>query len=118
MNLWLFVGAVNAFLGVAAGAFGAHGLQGVIGAHALDIFHTGVDYHLIHAVASVALALSSEARFAASCAIFTVGTVLFSGSLYLYAITGHPALVFATPIGGVLFLTGWVLVAWRALRAP
>lgn len=116
MNLWLFAGAASAFLGVAAGAFGAHGLQGTLTERALEIFHTGVDYHLIHALATVALSLSPQIRFEAACAIFTAGTVLFSGSLYLYAITGLPALVFATPIGGTLFLIGWAFVVWQALR--
>jgi uncharacterized membrane protein YgdD (TMEM256/DUF423 family) len=116
MNLWLFVGAASAFLGVAAGAFGAHGLQGFIGARALEIFQTGVQYHLIHALATAALGLSSQSRFRAACALFTLGTLLFSGSLYLYAITGNAAFVFATPIGGTGFLAGWALLAYQALR--
>ena len=119
MNLWLFAGAVNAFLAVAAGAFGAHGLQGRIDARALEIFNTGAHYHLIHALATVAVALApagdAGGQFRAACAVFTAGTLLFSGSLYAYALTGSTALVIATPIGGVCFLAGWAVLAWAAL---
>jgi uncharacterized membrane protein YgdD (TMEM256/DUF423 family) len=118
MNLWLFAGAANAFLAVAAGAFGAHGLEGRIDARALEIFNTGAHYHLIHALATVAVALApagaAGGQFRWACAIFTIGTVLFSGSLYAYALTGSTALVFATPVGGVCFLAGWAILAWGA----
>jgi uncharacterized membrane protein YgdD (TMEM256/DUF423 family) len=119
MNLWLFAGAVNAFLAVAAGAFGAHGLQGRIDARALEIFNTGAHYHLVHALATVAVGLATAGaaggQFRAACAMFTIGTALFSGSLYIYAITGSTSVVLATPAGGVCFLIGWALIAWGAL---
>jgi uncharacterized membrane protein YgdD (TMEM256/DUF423 family) len=124
MNLWLLVGAVNGFLAVATGAFGAHGLQGRIDAKALEVFNTGAHYHLIHALATAAVALALTGSGAAAgplrmaCALFTLGTVLFSGSLYFYAMTGTTSVVLATPIGGVCFLLGWAALVWAALKIP
>jgi uncharacterized membrane protein YgdD (TMEM256/DUF423 family) len=120
MNLWLFVGAVNGFLAVAAGAFGAHGLQGRISAEMLAIFNTGAHYQLIHALATAAVALgpggASGGPFRWACLLFTLGSVLFSGSLYIYALTGSTSVVIATPIGGVCFLAGWAMLAWAAFK--
>src|SRR5262249_25646500 len=119
MNLWLFIGAINGFLAVAMGAFGAHGLQGRIDARALEIFNTGAYYHLLHSVAIAAVALAapiaSGSQFRIACAPFTAGIVLFPGSLYIYPVTGSTAVVLATPIGGVCFLVGWAALAWGAL---
>ena len=119
MKVWLFIGAVNGFLGVAAGAFGAHGLEGRVEARALEIFNTGAQYHLIHALATVAAAMiahgthSRRARMAAL--LFTAGVVFFSGSLYFMSLACSNALVLATPIGGFCFLAGWAMLAAAAL---
>ncbi len=93
MNLWLFIAAVNGFLAVAAGAFGAHGLQGRIDAHAITVFETGARYHMYHALAMgiVGIAVRGPAANAAG-GFFLAGIVLFSGSLYLLALTGVKAL--------------------------
>jgi len=115
-------GAISAFLGVAAGAFGAHGLHGRISPDLLEVFHTGVRYQLVHALALVALAALAGrwpgAAWGAAGWLFVAGIVLFSGSLYALALTGIRWLGAVTPLGGVAFLAGWVVVAvtgWRSL---
>lgn len=121
MNIWQFVGAVNGFLAVGAGAFGAHGLEGRVDSRALEIFNTAAHYHLVHALATVVAALcargaaSSLANLAAL--FFTTGAVLFSGSLYFMVLAGSNALVLVTPLGGLCFLAGWAALALTALKA-
>jgi uncharacterized membrane protein YgdD (TMEM256/DUF423 family) len=108
------LGAVNAALAVAAGAFAAHGLRERLSPRALEIFETGARYHLIHAVAMV-LAGILLARGPGW--MFQAGVILFSGSLYALALTDVKVLGAVTPIGGVLFLAGWLwlaITAWRA----
>jgi uncharacterized membrane protein YgdD (TMEM256/DUF423 family) len=121
MNLWLLIAAINGALAVAFGAFGAHGLQGRIDAHAIEIFETGARYHMYHALAIglAALALrSGAAPMPASVAagFFLAGIFLFSGSLYLLALTGVRSLGFVTPFGGLAFLVGWIALAWAATK--
>lgn len=121
MNPWLVVAAINGALAVAFGAFGAHGLQGRFDAHALEIFETGARYHMYHALAMglAALAVRSGAatpQASAAAALFLAGIVLFSGSLYLLALTGIKGFAFATPFGGLAFLAGWIALAWAAAK--
>jgi uncharacterized membrane protein YgdD (TMEM256/DUF423 family) len=120
MNVWLLVGAVNGFLAVAVGAFGAHGLEGRVDARAMEIFNTGAHYHLIHALATVVAALAARGAAAGraniAALLFTVGALLFSGSLYFMVLAGSKALVLATPLGGVCFLAGWSMLALAALK--
>ena len=120
MNLWLLIAAVNGGLAVAAGAFGAHGLQARIDAQALQVFETGARYHMYHALAIglAALAMRDAAAEPAMSAagFFLAGILLFSGSLYLLALTGVKALGIVTPFGGVCFLVGWGLLGFAALR--
>ena len=121
MNRWLFVGALNGFLAVAAGAFAAHGLESRVTPRLLEVFQTGAHYHLIHAVALVAVSLvrgPEEARANIAGWLFTVGIVLFSGSLYYLALMDSTALVLLTPVGGVSLLAGWVALALAALKGP
>ena len=101
------------FLGVALGAFGAHGLRERLAPGMLDVYKTGVLYHLLHAVALLAVALAAEkvARPRAVAALWAAGVVIFSGSLYALAITGVGALGAITPIGGLLLMAGWVTLA-------
>ena len=102
-----------AFLGVALGAFGAHGLKNVLEQHGtLAIWQTAVLYHLVHAVALVGLAGMRPWRPGAWIALF-IGILIFSGSLYVLGVTGIRALGAVTPFGGVAFLVGWVLVALK-----
>jgi uncharacterized membrane protein YgdD (TMEM256/DUF423 family) len=102
-----------ALIGVALGAFGAHGLRERLSPPMLEVYRTGVLYHLIHAVALLAVALGADrlARPRAVAALFTAGIVVFSGSLYALALTGTRALGAVTPVGGLLFMAGWVTLA-------
>ncbi|MEI9929189.1 MAG: DUF423 domain-containing protein [Rhizomicrobium sp.] len=121
MRLWLVIAALNGALAVAAGAFAVHGLSQQLNAHALGIFETGARYHMYHALAMglAALAMQGRAARAAtwSAALFLTGIVLFSGSLYGFAVTGERAFAFVTPFGGVSFLAGWILLALAAWRS-
>lgn len=121
MNAWLMVAAVNGALAVAAGAFAAHGLSGRLDAHALEIFETGARYHMYHALALGLAAFAMRGAAAmpaqAACSFFLAGIVLFSGSLYLLALTGMRAFAFVTPFGGFAFLIGWIALAWAAARS-
>ncbi|HUO93980.1 MAG TPA: DUF423 domain-containing protein [Rhizomicrobium sp.] len=118
MNGWLLVAAINGFLAVAFGAFAAHGLSGRLDAHALQTFETGARYHMYHALAIGLAALTlRNAPASAAAWFFLFGIVLFSGSLYLLAVTGIRMLGFVTPFGGLSFLIGWALLAWAAIRA-
>ena len=112
---WLGVAAINGALAVIAGAFAAHGLRAHLGPEALSVFETGARYHMYHALA-IALAALVPARMAAMG--FLAGIVLFSGSLYVLALTGLHAAVFVTPVGGLCFIAGWLLLAWTAFRGP
>ncbi len=117
---WIALGALNAAIAVAAGAFGAHGLRERLDARALEIFETGARYQMYHALAMVLagiLASSSLARGAHTAGgLFQAGIVLFSGSLYALALTGTKGLGAITPIGGLAFLVGWIWLAWSAWR--
>jgi uncharacterized membrane protein YgdD (TMEM256/DUF423 family) len=109
-------GAVLAFLAVALGAFGAHGLRDRLSTESLTIYQTGVQYHIIHALALLLLAaLADKVRFFALVGwLFIFGVLIFSGSLYLLAITGDRWLGTITPIGGLCLLGGWAAFAWGA----
>jgi uncharacterized membrane protein YgdD (TMEM256/DUF423 family) len=117
---WIGIAAgIAGFLGVALGAFGAHGLKQALDAHGgLDSWRTAVLYHLVHAVALFALAnwRSNGASQIATC--WLVGIALFSGSLYWLALGGSKIVWPATPLGGLAFLSGWALVAWNAWKQP
>src|SRR5688572_7840475 len=118
---WAALGALSAALAVAAGAFGAHALRDRLAPAALAVFDTGVRYHLVHALALLALGLGGRrlepvaARWVGI--LFTLGTVLFAGSLYALALGGPRALGAITPLGGVCFLAGWLLFARALARA-
>lgn len=110
------------FSAVALGAFGAHGLRGRLTPPLLEIYRTGALYHLIHAVAALAVALGGDRlrRGGLILGLFTTGVVVFSGSLYALALSGVPALGAVTPLGGLMLLAAWALVAAEALppRGP
>lgn len=111
------LGAVNAALAVAAGAFAAHGLRDRLTARALEVFETGARYHMYHALAMI-LAGVLVARGATTAGwIFQAGIVVFSGSLYALALTDVKVLGAITPIGGLAFLAGWLWLAVAAWRA-
>lgn len=113
-------GAVLAFFSVALGAFAAHGLRTRLEPRALEVFETAVRYQFFHALALLLLALlldrvSGAAGVAAGWA-FLVGILVFSGSLYLLALTGVGRWGAVTPLGGLAFLAGWLLLLWHVVR--
>lgn len=118
----LISAGVCGFLGVLAGTFGAHGLKGRLAEDMLANFETGVRYHLVHAVAMLAIAVIAGAlpqsnlpRLAGW--LMTIGIVVFSGSLYMLAITGQKWLGMITPFGGASLLIAWVLLAVAGIRS-
>jgi uncharacterized membrane protein YgdD (TMEM256/DUF423 family) len=116
MSVALFrIAAVLCFLAVALGAFGAHGLRSTLEAHGmLDVWNKAVFYHFIHAVALLVLALYGTLNRGA-CLLVLIGILLFSGSLYLLAVTNLRWLGAVTPFGGLCFLAGW---AWLVVAPP
>ncbi|HLT30157.1 MAG TPA: DUF423 domain-containing protein [Myxococcaceae bacterium] len=120
MGPWMAWGAINAALSVAAGAFGAHGLKSRLTPDLLAVFETGARYHMYHALALLAVGLVAHLRghalLTASGWAFTAGILLFSGSLYVLALSGVRWMGAITPLGGLAFIGGWVLLAAAALR--
>jgi uncharacterized membrane protein YgdD (TMEM256/DUF423 family) len=123
-RMLLVIGAAAGFLGVALGAFGAHGLRDRLaplpdGAQRMQWWQTGAQYHLVHALGILVAAMiagrspSVAASVAAWC--FAAGIGLFSGSLYVMTLTGKRALGAVTPLGGLAFLAGWVGIGASAL---
>ena len=102
-------------LGVALGAFGAHGLRALLDPPALGWWHTAVQWQMWHALALVALAMA-QPPMGRPAALLAIGTLVFSGSLYLMALTGARWLGMVTPLGGFLMIAGWAMVAWSAWR--
>lgn len=116
------VGAVFAAIGVALGAFGAHGLKDRLTPDMMEIYQTAVQYQFYHAFALILLGLMVAQRGedgggVAAAWAFALGILLFSGSLYVLVLTGTKWLGAITPIGGVAFLVGWATFAWAALRS-
>lgn len=120
-RIFAALGAIFGLLAVALGAFGAHALSGRLPSEDLEIFETGVRYHMYHALALFAAAWAAArwpgAWTTASGWLFAAGIVVFAGSLYLLVATGHRWLGAVTPLGGAAFLAGWLLLAVAALRA-
>jgi uncharacterized membrane protein YgdD (TMEM256/DUF423 family) len=121
INPWLVAGALAGLLGVTAGAFGAHALRNVLENYGRSLWDLAVFYHMIHALALLAVGMlrnwNPRVRWHPAGLGFAAGIVLFSGSLYLLALTGIRALGMITPFGGTAFLFGWVWVAYGSLRA-
>jgi uncharacterized membrane protein YgdD (TMEM256/DUF423 family) len=117
----LFLAAINGFLVVALGAFGAHALEARISTEMLDVYHTAVQYHMFHITGLIGLhLLQREAPALPGLAVighlFLAGIVLFCGSLYLLALTGLTWLGMITPLGGLMFLAAWVQLARASYR--
>jgi uncharacterized membrane protein YgdD (TMEM256/DUF423 family) len=115
-------GCLLAAAAVGTGAFGAHALRDNVSPERLIVFETACRYHMYHALAILFLAWAStfftesERILRAAGAAFTMGVLFFSGSLYLYVLTEARWLVFLTPFGGVLLISGWILSAFLARR--
>jgi uncharacterized membrane protein YgdD (TMEM256/DUF423 family) len=122
-RVFIAVGSLSGCLAVAAGAFAAHALRSRLSPDMLDVFQTGATYQMYHALALVAVGMLM-ARFSsdgstwlsASGWLFLAGSILFSGSLYLLALSGTPWLGAITPLGGVAFLLAWLALAIGVLR--
>ncbi|WP_341644536.1 DUF423 domain-containing protein [Thauera sp. SDU_THAU2] len=112
----LIAGSLLAALGVAFGAFGAHGLRSLLDANALGWWQTAVEYQMWHAISLIALGAARLPRSLLPALLLTAGTVIFAGTLYLMALGGPRWLGAVTPIGGSLMILGWVVLAWQALR--
>ena len=117
-KFWIIVSGISGFLAVALGAFGAHSLRAILTPEMIEIYKTGVLYHLIHSAVLLAISLNGNYRFRLSAVFFLAGIILFSFSLYLYAITGITAFAFVTPFGGLCLLAGWLFIIVQALKIP
>ncbi len=116
-RIFFAVGSVLAGTAVAAGAFGAHALKGRIAPELLAAFSTGSQYQIFHALALLAVAWGvtrwPEAGLGLGGWMLAAGTLVFSGSLYLMALTGARWMGAITPVGGLLLIGGWAVLAWR-----
>ncbi len=118
-RLFFALGALLAGLAVAAGAFGAHGLEGRVSPDRLETFHTAVQYQMYHALALLFVGWAASQgwgpalTWAGYC--FVAGILVFSGTLYLLVLTDTSWLGAVTPFGGAAFLAGWALLVWAAV---
>jgi uncharacterized membrane protein YgdD (TMEM256/DUF423 family) len=119
-RLFATLGAISGFIGVGAGAFGAHGLRARLNPELLAVFESAARYQMYHALAllGVAWVVSRWPGGLATAAgwLFVAGTIVFSGSLYALALTGSRWLGAITPLGGLCFLAGWICLALAAAR--
>ena len=121
MKIFVLLGSLNAFLSVALGAFGAHALKNKLSAAELAVYQTGVQYHMAHALGLILIALAADklgggALVTASGWSIFAGIVLFSGSLYALSLSGIKILGAITPLGGIAFLIGWLLLVISAIK--
>ena len=119
---WGATGATALALAVILGAFGAHGLRDRLDAYSTSVYEKAVIYHFFHALGILIVSLMPKAGYLSQtqaawvCGLLTAGIVLFSGSLYVLAVTRVPMLGVITPFGGLSFIAGWLLLAWVLLR--
>jgi len=121
MKLFLLFGVINGFLAVALGAFGAHGLEGKISDKALATWEKAVNYQMFHTMAlfvvGILMGKVTGGNMGASGWFFFIGIILFSGSLYIYSLSGIKTFAMITPLGGVSFLIGWVILGYAVMKA-
>lgn len=119
---WSATGACALALAVILGAFGAHGLKDRLDAYSTSVYEKAVMYHFFHALGLLIVSLMPKAGYLSQtqttwiCALLSAGIVLFSGSLYVLAVTRVPALGIVTPFGGLSFIAAWLMLAWVLLR--
>ncbi|MBS4190034.1 DUF423 domain-containing protein [Bacillus sp. FJAT-49705] len=121
MKLFIILGALNAFLSVALGAFGAHGLEKMVEPKYMEIWQTGVQYQMFHATGLLVIGvllgkLPDSSLLSWSGWMMLIGIILFSGSLYVLTLTKVGILGAITPFGGVSFLVAWVLLIIAAVK--
>lgn len=121
LRRYTIIGSINMLLSVALGAFGAHVMKGLLTPERMATFETAVHYHMAHAlglllIAIVADKLADQKKAAWSARLIFIGIIVFSGSLYLLCFTGIKMLGAITPIGGVAFIAGWLMLALAARR--
>ena len=120
-KLFLTLGSISGALAVMIGAFGAHGLKDKLCEQMLTVYKTGVEYHFYHTLALLGIGLLSlhykSALLTASGWSMVAGIVLFSGSLYALSTSGVKVLGAITPIGGLFFIIGWVLLALAVIKS-
>ncbi|ANU18100.1 hypothetical protein BBI11_14095 [Planococcus maritimus] len=124
MKFFLIAGAVNGLLAVAFGAFGAHLLEGRVADKYLDTWQTAVQYQMFHSIGLIAVAILMSSALIGPLSslswagyLMLAGIVIFSGSLYVLSLTGISVLGAITPIGGVAFIAGWVMLMVAAAKA-
>jgi len=119
---WSLTGAVLLALAVILGAFGAHGLQNRLDDYSRGVYEKAVFYHFLHAMGILVVAVLArtstfpEQATDTVCWCLLVGILLFSGSLYILAVSGNRTLGMITPFGGLAFIIGWLLLAWHLRR--
>ena len=119
---WSATAATTLALAVIFGAFGAHGLRERLDAYSTSVYEKAVLYHFFHALGMLFVSLMPKLGYLSIrqtnwiCALLLAGVVLFSGSLYVLAVTRIPTLGIITPFGGVSFIAGWLALAWMLLR--
>ncbi|OCA82343.1 hypothetical protein A8F94_20775 [Bacillus sp. FJAT-27225] len=121
MKTFIIIGAINAFLAVALGAFGAHGLEGRVEPKYLETWKTGVTYQMFHAAGLLVIGIllgkvPAGSLFTTAGWLMLIGIILFSGSLYVLTLTKISILGAITPLGGVSFLAAWVLMVIGATK--
>ncbi len=118
-NIWIILAGISGALSVALGAYGAHGLEDT-SQYLRDSFNTGVDYQMWHSLALIAVAWLSKERPSYSTSLagyaFCGGILLFSGTLYYFALTGNLLISGAAPIGGACFIAGWLLISYSGFK--
>ncbi|MDN7244811.1 DUF423 domain-containing protein [Planococcus sp. 1R117A] len=124
MKFFLIAGAVNALLSVALGAFGAHMLEGRVADKYLDTWQTAVQYQMFHAVGLMVVGILMSSSLIGTLGslswagyLMLAGIIIFSGSLYVLSLTGISILGAVTPIGGVAFIVGWIMLIVAASKA-
>ena len=119
-KIWIAFGAAYGFFAVGLGAFGAHALKQRLSPEMLAVWRTGVEYHFYHALALILLGIiarqTPSAVLNAGGACFALGVLIFSGSLYALALSDIRILGAITPLGGLLFLAGWILLGYAVLK--
>jgi len=122
VKIWFFLAALFGFLSVALGAFGAHSLKNILDEYGKSVYEKAVLYQMFHSMALIAVGvlqyLFKGVSFSPAGFGFLIGILLFSGSLYVLAITGLKWLGAITPIGGLAFLFGWAWLLWALSKIP